>query len=92
MKLRLKGNAFPLRLSQTESKNLAIKGFVEEGINFSKILSLSYRLELNGGILKPNISYAGNKIAVFIPQNFTNDWPGNNVAGTSALHTTKEGT
>ncbi|WP_301921687.1 DUF7009 family protein [Ferruginibacter sp.] len=92
MKLRLKGNAVRFRLSQTDVENLAAKGFVEEMINFSKDLALSYRLELNEDILKPGISYAGNTIAVLIPQHFTNGWPGNNIAGISTLHTTEDGT
>jgi hypothetical protein len=92
MKLRLKGNAIRFRLSQTDVENLAVKGFVEEKINFSKDLALSYRLELNEDILKPGISYAGNTIAVFIPQHFTNGWPVNNIAGISTLHTTEDGT
>ena len=92
MKLRLKGNAVGFRLSQTDVENLAAKGFVEEMINFSKDLALSYRLEFNEDILKPGISYAGNTIAVFIPQHFTHGWPGNNIAGISTLRTTEDGT
>ena len=92
MKLRLKGNAIRLRLSQTDVETLVEKGFVQEEIKFSKNLALSYRLELHEDILKPGVIYAGNSIVVFIPQHFTNLWPFNNIAGTSTLHITEDGT
>lgn len=92
MKLRLKGNSVRLRLSQTDVEDLAVKGFIKEKINFSKDLALSYHLVAKSGTEKPVISYAENTITVFISQHFTNDWPGNNVVNTSALHTTEDGT
>ncbi|MEP6713178.1 MAG: hypothetical protein ABJA37_12205 [Ferruginibacter sp.] len=92
MKLRLKGNAIRLRLSQTDVATLAAEGRIEEKISFSKDIVLCYRLEAKEEMLKPGTSYAENTITVFIPKDFTNDWPGNNVVGTSAIHTTEDGT
>lgn len=92
MKIRLKGNSIRLRLSQTDVAKLAAKGLIEEKFSFSKDAALCYRLQVQEGILKPGISYAANTIKVFIPADFTSAWPANNVVGTSALHTTEDGT
>ncbi len=92
MKLRLKGNAIRLRLSQTDVVRLAKEGLIEEQISFAIDVALCYRLLAIKEIEKPVISYTDNTITVCIPTNFTNDWPGNNVVGTSALHTTADGT
>ena len=92
MKLRLKGNAIRLRLSQKDVATLAAEGLIEEQISFSKDITLCYRLEAKEEIFKLGTSYAENIITVFIPKDFTNDWPGNNVAGTSAIHINEDGT
>ena len=92
MKLRLNGNAIRLRLSQTDVAKLALEGLLEEQIKFSKDIALGYRLIVKEEICKPATSYAENTITVFIPKNFTYEWPNNNVTGTSAIHTTEDGT
>ena len=91
MKLRLKGNAIRLRLSQKDVATLAAEGLIEEQISFSKDITLCYRLEAKEEIFKLGTSYAENTITVFIPKDFTNDWPGNNVVGTSAIHINEDG-
>lgn len=92
MKLRLNSNAIRLRLSQTEVAKLALEGLLEEQIKFSKDIVLCYRLIVKEEICKPATSYAENTITVFIPKNFAYEWPNNNVTGTSAIHTTEDGT
>ncbi len=92
MKLRLNGNAIRLRLSQTDVAKLALEGVLEEQLSFSKEAALFYRLLAMEEIHKPAISYAENSITVTIPKDFTNNWPDNNVTGTSATHTTADGT
>ncbi len=91
MKLRLKGNSIRLRLSQTDIAYLAKEGCIKEQIRFTKDIALTYQLKTKEEILAPGISYAENTITVFIPQDFANDGPGNNIIGTSALHTTADG-
>lgn len=92
MKLRIKANAIRLRLSQTDVAKLALEGLLEEKLSFSKITSLCYRLQAKKDILKPGITYSDNTITVFIPLDFTTDWPANNVVGTSSHYTTEDGT
>ncbi len=73
-------------------ENLVNKGVVEEQIHFTKEVVFCYRLEAKEALEKLTVKYADNKIAVFIPADFTKDWYNNNVTGTSALHTAEDGT
>jgi hypothetical protein len=92
MKLRLKGNSIRLRLSQRDVDDLAANRSVEEKINFSKDTALFYRLTAKEDLQNPTVSYAENAINVYIPKDFVNEWPRNNVVGTSAQHRTEDGT
>lgn len=93
MKLRLKGNAIRLRLSKTDVENLAVRGFVEEQINFSKEISLSYRLAAKEDLQGLAVDYTENTITVYLPKDFTNEWSqNNNVISTSGLHSSDDGT
>jgi hypothetical protein len=92
MKLRLKDNSIRLRLSQRDVDNLAAKGSVEEQLKFSKDTALFYRLIAKEDVQSLTVSYAENAINIYIPKDFVNGWPKNNVVGTSAQHRTADGT
>jgi len=83
MKLRIKGNSIRLRLSKPEVEKLAIDAYLEECTSFADNI-LVYTLQSVAGIHELSASFDGDKISVFIPENFTKDWVVNDVIGLDA--------
>ena len=80
MKLRIKGNSLRIRLTKTEVSILADTGHLEEQTSFPNKL-FTYSLQKNKDIQELSATFTDNKITMFVPASFVNDWPGNNVTG-----------
>ena len=75
MKIRILGNSIRLRLTQSEVKNLAEKGKVEEQTQFGQAPDsvLIYSLEKKEAD-KISTSFSNNHIQVFLPKKMADEW------------------
>jgi hypothetical protein len=80
MKLRIKGNSLRIRLTKTEVSKLSETGYLEELTSFPGNRFV-YALQKADDIEVLSATFINNKITVFVPHSFINDWPGNNVVG-----------
>jgi hypothetical protein len=80
MKLRIKGNSIRIRLTKTEVSMLAETGYLEEHTSFLNNQFI-YALQKADEIETLSASFENNKITIFAPAGFINEWPVNNVIG-----------
>jgi hypothetical protein len=85
MKLRIKGDSLRLRLTQTEVRELAERGSVEDRVRFGGGVSLVYRLRRDPAAASITASYAGGAVDVRLPERAALGWCDSNevtLAGT----------
>ena len=80
MKIRIKGNSIRFRLSKSEVQKLSDSGDLEELTSFAGS-TFYYAIKSDLHISQLTATYAGNKITLFVPADFTTNWPVNNVIG-----------
>ena len=76
MKLRIKGNALRLRLTQGEIQALAKRGQVESRTEFPGGATLVYRLRTDHTIHEISVSYKDNLIEFSLPVAHAERWCG----------------
>lgn len=79
MKLRIKGNSLRIRLTKTEVSKLSDTGYLEEQTMFPNGQFIYALQRSEAAIL--SATFENNKITMFVPASFTNDWPVNNIVG-----------
>jgi hypothetical protein len=84
MKLRIKGNALRLRLTQGEIRALADTGQVQERTAFPGGGQLIYRLRSDKKITDISVSYSGNIIEFRVPSALAQRWCGTDLVTLSA--------
>lgn len=72
MKVRIKGNSLRYRLSMSDLARFGRDGYIEEVIDFGKT-QLAYALQ-KGPTLALECEFTGNKIIVFMPYNWSDEW------------------
>ena len=72
MKVRIKGNSLRYRLSMTDVTRFGRDGYIEEVIDFGKT-QLTYALQ-RGPTLGLEAEFMNNKIIVFIPYGWADEW------------------
>ncbi len=80
MKIRIKGNSIRYRLSKSEVAKLAETGYLEEQTLFPKN-KFVYALRVSDSQQNLKADFTDNKISLFIPESFVNDWPNNSTVG-----------
>lgn len=80
MKIRIKGNSIRYRLSKSEVTKLAETGYLEEQTQFPKNRFV-YALQVSDNQQDLMADFTDNKISLFIPDRFVNDWPNNSIVG-----------
>ncbi|MBC6492146.1 DUF7009 family protein [Flavihumibacter stibioxidans] len=83
MKIRIKGNSIRIRVTKSEVERLGREGCVEEHTSFMDNRFI-YALQCSGGIHELSAAYCGNKITVFVPTSFAEEWSRNDLVGCSA--------
>jgi hypothetical protein len=73
MKIRIKGNSIRIRLTQTEVKNFADNGFIEEATEFIDN-KLFYALAVSTNVSELSAQMIGNKITLLVPENIAQNW------------------
>ncbi len=71
MKLRLRGNSLRLRLTQTEVRDLAARGRVEESVGFGPGSQLVYTLRCGDAFVA---RFAGGAVEVEVPTRDVKTW------------------
>ena len=79
MKLRIKGNSLRIRLTKTEVSKLAQTGYLEEQTSFSNNLFIYAVQKTDAADL--SATFENNKITIFVPASFIEDWVGNSIVG-----------
>ncbi|GAC1455948.1 MAG: hypothetical protein PVS2B3_17170 [Steroidobacteraceae bacterium] len=74
MKLRIKGAALRLRLTQGEIRTLQEQGQVEERVPFAPSVNLIYRLRKNAAAHSIGASYSGNVVLIEVPAATADAW------------------
>ena len=80
MKLRIKGNSLRIRLTKTEVSKLAQTGYLEEQTSFPNNRFV-YALQKAVDVIMLSATFENNKITIFVPASFIEDWVGNNIVG-----------
>ena len=80
MKLRIKGNSLRIRLTKSEVSKLAEADYLEDQTSFL-YNRLVYALQKATDASALSATFENNKITIFAPASFVNDWPVNNVVG-----------
>lgn len=83
MKIRIKGNSIRIRVTKSEVERLATEGFVEEYTSFIDNRFV-YALQRSADLNELSAAYCGNKITVFVPAAFADEWSQNDLVGCSA--------
>jgi hypothetical protein len=73
MKIRIKDNSIRIRLTQTEVKNFADNGFIEEATEFIDN-KLFYALAVSTNVSELSAQMIGNKITLLVPENIAQNW------------------
>ncbi len=73
MKIRIKGNSIRIRLTQTEVKNFADIGYIEEATEFIDN-KLYYALAASPDVSELSAQMVGNKITLLVPENIAQNW------------------
>jgi hypothetical protein len=81
MKIRIKGNSIRYRLTQTEIKNFAKNGVLEERTEFLNGDFFSYRLERKNGISELEASFKENILTLLVPVGIANEWTTTDIIG-----------
>lgn len=76
MKLRIKGDSIRFRLTQSEVRQLAEGGVVEDRTRFGVGPALVYRLRRDSGVSSIAASYVGGVVEVRLPERGALDWAG----------------
>jgi hypothetical protein len=76
MKLRIKGNALRVRLTQGEVRTFATTGLAEERTEFPGGTALRYRVRQVEGNEEISVRYDGNLIEVQVPKVLAERWCG----------------
>ena len=92
MKLRIKGNALRLRLTQGEIRGLAEQGAVQACTEFPGGATLVYRLRVEDGIDELSVTYGDNLIEFRIPTAHAAHWCGSDQVTVSAEQPVAGGT
>ena len=80
MKLRIKGNSLRIRLTKTEVSKLAQTGYLEDQTSFPNNRFV-YALQKVVDAIVLSATFENNKITIFVPASFIEDWVGNNIVG-----------
>ena len=73
MKIRIKGNSIRIRLTQTEVKNFADIGYIEEATEFIDN-KLFYALAASPSVSELSAQMVDNKITLLVPENIAQNW------------------
>jgi hypothetical protein len=91
MKLRITGNSLRLRLDAGEIAALADAGKLEEAVEFRDGGRLSYSLELSAGLVRPNATFDGSRIRLFLPAEQGRSWITSDLVGIEETIATGDG-
>ncbi len=80
MKIRIKGNSIRFRLTKTEVQQYIEKGFVEEKTQIAEQL-FSYGLTSTATSERMYASIQNNKITIFLPLSFAEEWASDDKIG-----------
>lgn len=80
MKIRIKGNSIRIRLTQTEVKNFADSGYIEEATEFMDN-KLFYALASSQQVTELSAQMIGNKITLLVPENIAQNWTTTDLVG-----------
>jgi hypothetical protein len=83
MKLRIHGNALRLRLNQSEVAQFSKTGFLEDAIEFSPGVGLTYALESSTQIRSPQALYKDGHLRVQVPHRAGVEWATTDQTGIS---------
>lgn len=92
MKLRIKGNAVRLRLTQGEVRALGEVGLVQERTEFPGGTALLYRVRSDDKISELSVTYNSNLIEVRVPASVAAEWCGGEQVTLSATPALATGT
>ncbi len=92
MKLRIKGNALRLRLTQGEIRALAERGKVESRTEFPGGTTLVYRLRMDNETQDISVSYKDNLIEFTLPAAHAERWCGTDQVTVSVARDVPGGT
>lgn len=83
MKLRITSTSIRLRLSQTDVKNFAENGLVEETLTLgpSDDQKVTYRLERDGSTGPVLASFTNNTLTVSVPADRADEWTSTELVG-----------
>jgi hypothetical protein len=73
MKLRIRGDSVRLRLSQSETAQLAERGSVSDAIGFAAGNELEYRIEM-AAVASIVTAFDGGRIVVTVPEPLLRTW------------------
>lgn len=82
MKIRIKGNSVRMRLTKTDVSRLCETGYLEEQTIFPNTRFI-YALEKTGAA-QLSASFENNKITLFVPGSFLQDWAVNDIISLDA--------
>lgn len=80
MKIRIKGNSIRIRLTQTEVKNFADCGYIEEATEFMDN-KLFYALAASQHVTELSAQMVGNKITLLVPESIAQNWTTTDLVG-----------
>ncbi len=80
MKIRIKGNSIRIRLTQTEVKNFADNGYIEEATEFIDN-KLFYALAASQQVTELSAQMVDNKITLLVPENIAQNWTTTDLVG-----------
>ena len=80
MKIRIKGNSIRIRLTQTEVKNFADNGYIEEATEFIDN-KLFYALAASQQVTELSAQMVDNKITLLVPENISQNWTTTDLVG-----------
>ena len=80
MKIRIKGNSVRIRLSRSETQQLAETGRIEESTQFVNG-SFRYVLMASDAYTHPDAHLGDNTITILMPATLTRNWFANDVVG-----------
>ncbi len=83
MKLRIKGNSLRFRLTKTEVGQIAAEGSLKEEtwIGNNTLTYCIQKKETDS----LQASFENNKITLYVPSAFANEWPSNEIVGCNAM-------
>jgi hypothetical protein len=91
MKLRIKGDALRLRVTQGELKTLSTEGSVEDRVHFGAGQALTYRLSVDTRTERLTASLADSTIEVRIPAAAAREWSQSDLVTLAATQSLPQG-